>query len=56
MIVGHNPDLTYVANRFSARIGEISTSGVVTVRFETDRWNDFENANVSCSFLDKKDH
>jgi len=56
MIVGHNPDLTYVANRFSARIGEISTSGVVTIRFETNRWSEFQNVNTNCSFLDKKDY
>ena len=55
MIVGHNPDLTYVANRFSARISEISTSGVVTIRFATNHWRDFLNANTSCSFLDKND-
>jgi len=55
MIVGHNPDLTDVANRFSARIGEISTSGVVTVRFETSRWSDFHEAKTKCSFIDKKD-
>jgi len=55
MIVGHNPDLTYVANRFSPRIGEISTSSVVTVIFETKRWSDFHEVKTKCSFLDKKD-
>ena len=40
MIVGHNPDMTYVANRFAAHIDEISTSNVVTISFETDSWSE----------------
>ena len=53
MIVGHNPDLTYVANRFGAHIDEIRTSGIVTVSFETDRWSEIKKAKTKHSFLDK---
>ena len=53
MIVGHNPDMTYLANRFCARICEISTSGVVTICFDTKRWSEIENVKTECSFLEK---
>ena len=55
MIVGHNPDLTTLANRLGAQIDEISTSGVVTVCFDTDSWSKIDSAGTSCSFLDKKE-
>ena len=53
MIVGHNPDLTYVANKFGAQIDGICTSGVVSINFETDRWSEIENATAKYFFLDK---
>jgi len=53
MIVGHNPDVTYVANRFGAYISEISTSGVVSINFETNSWRGIEMAKKSCSSLSK---
>ena len=53
MIVGHNPDLTYVAYRLGAGVNDISTSGVVTICFETDAWSNIENTKIQCSFTDK---
>ena len=55
MIVGHNPDLTYLANKFGAQINEISTSGVVTVCFDTDDWSKIDSASTRCLYLDKKE-
>ena len=53
MVVGHNPDVTYLANRFDARINEIRTSGVVTICFETDRWNKIYESKAKYTFFDK---
>jgi len=54
MIVGHNPDLTSVAYRLADCYHSIPTSGVVSVCFETSRWNEFDKAKVkSCCFFDK---
>lgn len=40
MIVGHNPQLTDLANKFiEDKIDNIPTSGVVVVIFHTDQWN-----------------
>jgi len=40
MIVGHNPDVTYLAHTYIRQhIDTIPTSGVVTIRFATDRWS-----------------
>ena len=55
MIVGHNPDLTNLANKLGARINQISTSGVVTICFDTDYWSKIDTASKNFSFLDKKD-
>ena len=39
MIVGHNPDVTFIANRYAKRIiDSIPTSGVITIHFETNHW------------------
>lgn len=41
MIVGHNPDMTKLANEFLIeKIDYLPTTGVVSVSFETDRWED----------------
>ena len=53
MIVGHNPDLTYVANRFGAQVNEIRTSCIVTITFETNRWSEIDKAKAKYCFLDK---
>jgi len=47
MIVGHNPDVSYIANTYAGRcIDPIPTSGVVTIRFKTNRWNEIGKANA----------
>ena len=52
MIVGHNPDLTSVAYRLGECRRSLPTSGVVTIRFETELWKGVGKAKVksSCSF------
>ena len=48
MIVGHNPDVTFIANRYAKRIiDEIPTSGVVTIRFETNHWSEIDKTKVT---------
>ena len=45
MIVGHNPGLTYLAYTYTQQsIDSIPTSGVVTIRFETNRWSEIGKA------------
>ena len=46
MVVGHNPDVTHVASSCAGLqgIGSIPTSGVVTIRFETDQWSQIREA------------
>ncbi len=39
MIFGHNPTITHLANLFlDPGINEMSTSAVVAIRFDTDKW------------------
>jgi phosphohistidine phosphatase len=46
MIVGHNPDVTFVANTYTGRsIDSITTSGIVSIRFNTNRWHEIDKAN-----------
>ena len=46
MIVGHNPDVTCLANTYvRQRIDWIPTSGVVTIRFETNHWSEIGKIN-----------
>ena len=46
MMVGHNPDVTYLANTYAKQsIDVIPTSGVVTIRFETNRWSEISKVN-----------
>ena len=52
MIVGHNPDMTYVANWFAARIEEIPTSSVVTVCSEVKQWSEIDKSNAKSTFLE----
>jgi len=50
MIVGHNPDVTFLAYSYAKKhIDSIPTSGVVTVRFETDCWSQIEKAKTNCT-------
>jgi len=49
MIVGHNPDVTCLAYKYAKKnIGPVPTSGVVTIRFETDKWKEIEKVKTSC--------
>ena len=46
MLVGHNPGLTYLAYTYARRgIDSIPTSGVVTIRFKTNRWSEIGKTN-----------
>ena len=43
MLFGHNPGFTDFANRLSdARIDNLPTSGIYSVRFDTDSWRNFD--------------
>ncbi|QKG79506.1 SixA phosphatase family protein [Tenuifilum thalassicum] len=51
MIVGHNPTLTYLANRFLAdRIHEFPTSGLVGIVFNVDSWSEISPEKVKTVF------
>ena len=50
MIVGHNPDMTYIANLYAGQsIYSIPTSGVVAIRFEAERWKEIKQAKAKCT-------
>lgn len=52
MIVGHNPALTDFVNHFlEPRIDNLPTSGVVSISFETDRWEDVAIAGYKVNFI-----
>lgn len=52
MIVGHNPALTTFANHFlTQKIDSISTSGVVCIDFETEKWEEIDNMNSKLRFF-----
>lgn len=47
MIFGHNPSFTGVANEFVKKhISNMPTAAVVTLKFETDKWNKIEPSNL----------
>jgi phosphohistidine phosphatase len=51
MIVGHNPTITMVANRFaSPKLESLPTTGVVSVHLETEKWIDLKKAKVIQNF------
>jgi len=51
MIVGHNPIITMVANRFaSPKLESLPTTGVVSVHLDTDKWIDLKKAKVIQNF------
>ena len=54
MIVGHNPDVTSVANKFTECYRPLPTSGVVTICFETDRWSGIGKAKVKSAYFIEK--
>jgi len=52
MIVGHNPDVTCLAYKYAKKnIGPVPTSGVVTIRFETDKWKEIEKVKTSYTII-----
>ena len=51
MIVGHNPVITMVANRFAnPKLDSLPTTGVVSVHLETEKWADLKKAKVIQNF------
>jgi phosphohistidine phosphatase len=51
MIVGHNPVITMVANRFAnPKLESLPTTGVVSVHLDTDKWVDLKKAKVIQNF------
>ena len=51
LIVGHNPVITMVANRFaSPKLESLPTTGVVSVHLDTDKWVDLKKAKVIQNF------
>ena len=52
MLVGHNPTFTSFANYFlDDKIDWLPTSGIVSISFDTDRWEDVMNANKKTNFV-----
>jgi phosphohistidine phosphatase len=52
MIFGHNPAITETANLFlHPRIGEMPTSAVVGIRFDTDKWERISMSASSKEFI-----
>jgi phosphohistidine phosphatase len=62
MVIGHNPAITNFANFFLTQpIDYLSTSGVVCIELDMDRWDDILTAKHEVKFLVtpkmlKKDH
>lgn len=53
MVVGHNPDLTDVANHFVPSItDEMPTSSIASIRFNIESWADISQRKVSEWFFD----
>jgi len=51
MVVGHNPVITMVANRFaSPKLESLPTTGVVSVHLDTDKWVDLKKAKIVQNF------
>lgn len=52
MLVGHNPTFTSFANYFlDDKIDWLPTSGIVSISFDTDKWEDVINASRSTNFV-----
>ena len=47
MIVGHNPDVSFLAVAYGCILVSIPTSGVVTISFKAERWSDISKSNVT---------
>ena len=52
MIVGHNPDVTFLANQLAGCfVNPLPTSGVVTICFETDQWSETDRVKAKCACI-----
>lgn len=52
MIFGHNPTFTYFVNKFlSSPIDNLPTSGVVSITFETDKWEKIGMVDFKVNFV-----
>jgi phosphohistidine phosphatase len=52
MIFGHNPGLTYFANQFlRPTIENLPTSGVVSIKYITDTWDEIDQAKFHVNFV-----
>jgi phosphohistidine phosphatase len=52
MLVGHNPDMTQFANVFlHEKIDYLPTTGVVSISFKTDRWEEIMMAEREVNFV-----
>lgn len=52
MIFGHNPGLTYFVNLFlRPTIENLPTSGIVSIEFITDKWEEISNAKFHINFV-----
>lgn len=46
MVVGHNPEMTSLAQRFTDEIGHLPTCAVVEFRFDADAWDELDEGLV----------
>jgi len=52
MLFGHNPTFTYFANDFlNPGIDNLPTSGVVSISFDTDKWENINHADYKVNFV-----
>lgn len=52
LIVGHNPSITHIANRFAnPKLEKLPTTGVLSVSLLTEKWSDVEKAEVKQNFV-----
>jgi len=57
MIVGHNPSFTDLANHFlTDKLEEIPTSGLVSLKFEAESWNNIDSLKPVDYFFDFPKH
>ena len=51
MIVGHNPSVTNLANRFlNEPVFDVPTSGLVVLQFDADSWMNISKSTLTDSF------
>ncbi|MCP4553064.1 MAG: histidine phosphatase family protein [Bacteroidetes bacterium] len=52
MLFGHNPAFTSLANKFlEKKIEWLPTSGIVSLEFKVDKWEDISLADISTNFV-----